>query len=248
MPLLIANWKMHKTVAEARDYFRALDGLLSEKSRASMLFALPYTAIWPMAQDSIASRFQLGAQNLHEMNSGAFTGEISAPMLKEAGASFVLVGHSERRQLFHESDETIASKLHAALASGLKALLCVGETAKEREEGRTEAALERQLAVAGALPPELRSGLMLAYEPVWAIGAATALAADEAGKAHQILRRLLSSMWQQPAKLPIIYGGAVGPASISELLAHPDICGVLVGRASLDPRTFAELASLGIRS
>ncbi len=248
MPLLIANWKMHKTVAEARSYFHEIDGLLSEQSRASMLFALPYTAIWPMSQDPVASRFQLGAQNLHGMNSGAFTGEISAPMLKEAGASFVIVGHSERRQLFCESDEAVAAKLHAALAAGLKAIFCVGETAKERAEGRTEAALERQLAVAGALPSELRANLMLAYEPVWAIGAAAALAADEAGKEHQTLRKLLSSMWGQPAKLPIIYGGAVGPASISELLAHPDICGVLVGRASLDPRTFAELASLGIRS
>ena len=240
VPIIAANWKMYKTGEEAQKFLRALYEQLPEPT-VMILIALPFTSLLPAALVAEEMSYLLGAQNMHEADEGAFTGEISATMIKEVGASFVIIGHSERRRLFHESDETVHKKLKKAFAADLLPLLCVGETLEERETGKTMAVLERQLKFAlGDCPP---ADLVIAYEPVWAIGTGKTATPALAEEAHAFCRSLLDQLWGKEAadRTSILYGGSVTPESVSELAKQPHIDGVLVGGASLDVEKFLKI-------
>lgn len=227
--LVIGNWKMYKTAHEAVQYVRALAPLV----HGEVFLAVPFTAIHAAAEAARGTKIRIGAQNLHEAAEGAFTGEVSGMMLKEAGASFVLIGHSERRTLFGETDEMVHRKLLRALQDDLIPVLCVGETLEEREAGQTEKVLKRQLKVAlkGVV-----GKLIVAYEPVWAIGTGQSATPEMAAAAHAICRSCLD------ASTPVLYGGSVKPENVAQLVAHKEIDGVLVGGASLSAQTFAQIA------
>ena len=203
---------------------------------------MPFTALFTASEAAEGTSIMIGAQNMHDAEEGAFTGEISSRMLQDAGSRFVLIGHSERRHLFGESNAFIARKLKRALASGLKPILCIGETEAEREQGRTQEVLNRQLLES---LPDHPADLILAYEPVWAIGTGKTATAEIAEEAHAFCRSFLSEKWGASAarKIPILYGGSVKPDNIKGLTQKPNINGALVGGASLNPQTFAEIIS-----
>jgi triosephosphate isomerase len=217
---------MHKTAAEGKAFLAAFEPLVA-RAKSEIMIAAPFTALHALRSEKV----WIGAQNMHDQEKGAFTGEISASMLKELGAQFVLLGHSERRTLFGESNAFIHRKLAQALQVGLRPILCVGETLQERESHQTQAVLEKQLKECiGTLAT---STLLVAYEPVWAIGTGKAATADIADEAHATIKRTF--------KVPVLYGGSVTATNISELMKKPHIDGALVGGASLDPHTFAQL-------
>lgn len=242
--VIAGNWKMFKTVAEARSFLTAFIPLV-EGSSAQVLFAVPFTALHAAVQAVAGSKIVIGAQNMHDAKEGAFTGEISSSMLKEAGAQFVLLGHSERRAIFHESNEFIQRKVKSALAAGIKVILCIGESESEREAGKTEEVLRAQLD--GSLP-EMQFAdldqLTIAYEPVWAIGTGKSATAAMAQEAHRFCRMHLGKKWgeERARRVALLYGGSVKPENCKEILAQPDIDGALVGGASLDPQVFAKIA------
>jgi triosephosphate isomerase (TIM) len=238
--LLAGNWKMHHGPAATAAYFNAFLRLTPPHPSRELLLFPPTLALPAAAQASSArSDVAIGVQNLHWESQGAFTGEVSAHMAREAGARWALVGHSERRHLFGESDEETRLKLEAAAEAGLHPVLCVGETIAERRAGEAEAVVRRQLtaALAGGRPS---TRLAVAYEPVWAIGTGETATPDDAAQMHRAiaaeLRRLLGE-----ARVPVLYGGSVKPDNARELLQRPEIDGVLVGGASLDPASFAEI-------
>ena len=228
-PFVAANWKMHKTVSEAVAFARALAPRVAVLDDVEIAVAPPFTA--------------LAAQNVHFEKSGAFTGEVSVAMLAELGCRYVIVGHSERRQLFGETDEIVAKKLRAVQAAGLRPILCVGELLVEREAGRTFDVLRRQLA--GSLAesdPARADELVVAYEPVWAIGTGRTATPELAQEAHAYIRtRLADRFGARASRIRLQYGGSVKPENCSELLAQPDIDGALVGGASLDPEAFSAI-------
>jgi triosephosphate isomerase len=239
----IGNWKMYKTAHEAVDYIDALLPLI-EGVAAEAYLAVPFTSIASAAQRAKKSPLKIGAQNMHDAREGAFTGEIAALMLKEAGASFVLIGHSERRRLFKETLEMIARKVQRALQDHLEPVLCVGETLEEREGGKTEAILKEQLFSAlDAVPDEDAKKLLIAYEPVWAIGTGKSATPEMAAEAHAICRAALKEIFgaRRAAPIPILYGGSVKSENAPELMAQKGIDGLLVGGASLSPETFASI-------
>ncbi len=225
IPIIAGNWKMYKTAKEARDYILELSSLVVQPKRIIML-AVPFTAI----HAAILGQFVVGAQNMHFEEEGAFTGEISARMLKEAGAEFVILGHSERRHIFHESNAFINKKVKKALSAGLKAILCVGE--KEGED--REVVLRAQLTECLEGVTDFKN-LILAYEPVWAIGTGKTATPEMAQEAHKFCRGFVGN------EVSILYGGSVKPEVMSTLMKEADIDGVLVGGASLDPKTFAKI-------
>jgi triosephosphate isomerase (TIM) len=235
IPIIAANWKMYKTGVEAAVFLETFFAHLPTTS-ARVLIAPPFTILHQVAGQK---RFvEVGAQNLHEANEGAFTGEISAHMLKAAGASFVLVGHSERRRLFGDTDSRVHLKVKQALTCGLCPVLCVGETLEERDGGQMEAVLTRQLQTALAdLAP---SQLILAYEPVWAIGTGKSATPEMAAEAHLFCRTILQRIWGKKP-IPILYGGSVTPETAPKLAAQEEIDGALVGGASLDPHKFIHI-------
>jgi triosephosphate isomerase len=235
-PIIAGNWKMYKTAAEAASFVTALAPLVSESS-ASVWIAPPFTAIHAAASAAKGTQITIGAQNMSDAVEGAFTGEISSRMLLEAGARFVLLGHSERRQLFHETDALIHRKLKRAFADELLPILCVGESEQERREGKTKQVLERQLSACleGIDPQEL----VIAYEPLWAIGTGKTATPEIAQEAHAICRALLNRLWGR--QISILYGGSVKPDHIADLMQMPDIDGVLVGGASLEVASFAKM-------
>ncbi len=244
------NWKMHRTAAEARALVRevraAVEGLTE---RVDVAVAPPFTALHAAAEELAGSRIGLGAQNLHFETQGAFTGEVSAPMLVEAGCRFVLVGHSERRQLFGETDEGVRKKTKAALAAGLHPIVCVGETLPERESGRTLEVVGRQVraALAGLTPAEV-GALTLAYEPVWAIGTGKTATAAQAQEVHAAVRAILRELAPAAAEVVRIqYGGSVKPENAAELMAQPDVDGALVGGASLKAPDFSQIVKGALR-
>lgn len=241
-PLLVANWKMHKTIAEAKQFVETLAPLL-DKSQLVYL-AVPFTALATIAADCKALPVSVGAQNMHDEAAGAFTGEVSAQMLKEAGASFVIVGHSERRRLFHEDNAFIARKVRRALIEGLRPILCIGETQEERDNNLTQNVLREQLTACleGVLPEEMER-LTLAYEPVWAIGTGKVATAKDVKAAHGFCRDLVAKKWgrEVAAQLPLLYGGSVKPEGVQELIVLDDVDGFLVGGASLSPIAFSEI-------
>jgi triosephosphate isomerase len=243
-PLLAGNWKMHGTRREAVALARALAEAVGAVREREVVVAPPFTALEAVAQVLAGSRIGLGAQNVHWEAKGAFTGEVSAPMLREAGCTHVIVGHSERRQYFGETDATVGKRLRAALAGGLTPIVCVGETLAEREAGETAAVIARQVAAALAgLAPTDVARCVVAYEPVWAIGTGRTATPAQAEEVHAAIRRQVAGLVSEPvaAGLRILYGGSVKPDNIDALMAEGDIDGALVGGASLDPAAFARI-------
>lgn len=243
--ILAANWKMNLTSGEASDYGQVLIKELGDVNDVEVVLVPPFTAIPALAALSERAPFiRLGAQNLHWEKSGAFTGEISAGMLRALYVKYVVIGHSERRLLFGESDAVINRKVRAALEAGLRPILCVGETLQQRENDEVEKVLEYQLreglrAVSSKDLPEV----VIAYEPVWAIGTGRTATSDQAQAAHAFARTVLASLSDRAVaeRIRIQYGGSVKPENTEDLMRKPDIDGALVGGASLDPRSFAQI-------
>lgn len=244
-PVIAGNWKMHKGPAATRAFFDTFLELSPHRTdRTVIVFPPALSLAAAVAALGDRSDIALGVQDVHWEVEGAFTGDISAPMAAEAGAAWALAGHSERRHGLGELPETVARKAIAARRAGITPILCVGETLEEREDGRLESVLDHQLA------PVLRhfedaelAAVLFAYEPVWAIGTGRTATPADASAAHAHLRRRLGERLADPAAVPILYGGSVKPANVRELLAAPDVDGVLVGGASLDPQSFAALVA-----
>jgi len=241
--IVVGNWKMYKTAREAAGYVEELIPLI-EGCSASVFLAVPFTSIATASKASKGTEMLIGAQNMNDAREGAFTGEIAALMLKEAGAEFVLIGHSERRRFFGETDALIQKKVMRALSDDLIPILCVGETLEEREAGQTEEVLRRQIEVAlKEVPTEEVAKLILAYEPVWAIGTGKSATAQIAQEAHAICKDVLGEVFgkRKAALIPILYGGSVTEKNVTDLIAQKEIDGVLVGGSSLDPKTLSEI-------
>ena len=242
-PLMAGNWKMNKTVEEAAGMVKALKAAVANVSDVEILVCPAFTALYAVNNEIKGSNINLGAQNLFWEAKGAFTGEISPAMVKEAGCSYVIIGHSERRQYFAETDETVNKRVKAAFANGLIPVVCVGETLEEREKDITFKVIETQIrgGLAG-LSPEEASSAVIAYEPVWAIGTGKTATPDQAQQVHAFIRQLYREIYADAAgKVRILYGGSVNPKNVSDLMKQPDIDGGLVGGASLEADSFAQL-------
>ena len=242
--LIAANWKMHKTPAEARDFFRDFLPMVDGHDRDEILVCPTYLAIDAALQAAKESTVAVGAQDVYWQKEGAFTGEICASMLVAVGATHVLIGHSERRQYFGETDDTVNLKLKSALESGLIPIVCVGEVLEEREAGLTDDVLRRQcLRAFNKVSAKKAASLVVAYEPVWAIGTGKTATPELAADAHAIIRaEAADSFGQEFAdKLRVLYGGSVKPENALALMSEQEIDGALVGGASLDPVSFAAI-------
>jgi triosephosphate isomerase len=244
-PLIAGNWKMHKTVSEAVETTRRLVELTKDVSGVDLMIAPTSVSLAPMAELLKGSRIELGAQNLFWEKQGAYTGELSADMLLSAGCRYVLIGHSERRQYFGETDETVNKRLKAALAAGLIPVMCIGESEAERDAGQTFSVLDKQVinGLEGFFSNDLGS-LVIAYEPVWAIGTGKTASDEQAQEAHQYIRALVERQYGKALAntVRILYGGSVKPSNVKALMAMPDIDGALVGGASLEADSFSQLA------
>jgi triosephosphate isomerase len=248
--MMAGNWKMNKTNGELEDFFgsfdthSAFDAEMAEK--VDVLFAVPYTLLANAQKIAGAGAIRIASQNMHAELSGAFTGEVSAIMLKDIGVTATLIGHSERRQYFNETDESVAAKVFTALREGIMPIACVGETLEEREAGKTSEVVERQVKaiLTAAKDP---GDLVLAYEPVWAIGTGKTASPEQAQEVHGLIRGLIKDSYGQATadKMRILYGGSAKPANIDELLAQPDIDGGLVGGASLNAKDFGRMVESG---
>jgi triosephosphate isomerase (TIM) len=242
-PLIAGNWKMHKTEAQAEDYIQALLPRVSSVEGVDVAICVPFTDLRAMIDSARGSRVEVYAQNMHHEPEGAFTGEISAPMLSELDAAGVVLGHSERRELFGETDRALALKTPAALAAGLTPILCVGETETERDAGDTERKLRHQVGedLAGVADEQLVD-VVIAYEPIWAIGTGRVATPEQAQDAIAFVRALVAGRSPQAAeRVRILYGGSVKDENAAELLALPDVDGALVGGASLQAESFAAI-------
>ncbi len=242
--IVAGNWKMNKTVAEALDLISDLKIELANVKEVDIVVCPPFTALGGVSKAILDSNLRLGAQNMSQHNVGAYTGEIAAVMLKEFSVRYVILGHSERRQYQNESDELISKKALAVLAASLKPIVCVGETLAEREAGRTKNVLETQ--VSGSLAGVTREQMaetIIAYEPVWAIGTGKTAATTQAQEAHAFIRGLLGKMFDETVarRVRIQYGGSVKASNARELMSQPDVDGALVGGASLEARSFADI-------
>jgi len=242
--IIAGNWKMNKTVAEALDLVADLKRPLASIKEVDIVICPPFTALSEVSKAVLDSNLRLGAQNISEHSFGAYTGEIAAGMLKEFSTRYVIVGHSERRQYYHETDDIVCKKALAALKAALKPILCIGESLGEREEKRTEKVLETQLrgSLAGFSNQQMEETI-LAYEPVWAIGTGKTASASQAQEAHSFIRHLLGKLFDDTVarRVRIQYGGSVKPANARELMSLPDVDGALVGGASLESRSFADI-------
>ena len=237
---------MYKTQAETRAFFAAFLPAVREVRNCDMVIAPPFTAIAAAAEAAKGSSVAISGQDVFWEKEGAFTGEISAPMLGEAGCRYVIIGHSERRQFFGETSDTVAKKTKAALAAGLIPIVCVGELLEHREAGRTEEICETQFTGGpGALTPEEFSRILVAYEPVWAIGTGKTATPEIAAAAHRFLRKCAERRFsaEQAHTLRILYGGSVKPDNIQGLMAQEELDGALVGGASLDAKSFASIVN-----
>jgi len=244
-PLIAGNWKMYKTEAQAEEYIQALLPLVSSTSGVDIAICVPFTDLRAMVDSARGSRVEVYAQTMHHEPEGAYTGEVSAPMLSELDVSGVVLGHSERRELFGEADKALALKIPAALAAGLVPILCVGETEGERDAGDTERKLRHQIGedLAGVSDEQL-ADIVIAYEPIWAIGTGKVATPEQAQEAIAFVRALVAGRSPEASKrVRILYGGSVKPENAPELLALPDIDGALVGGASLDPGSFAAIVA-----
>jgi triosephosphate isomerase len=241
-PVIAGNWKMYKTARQAADTVRNLAGLVSGVQGVEVVICPPFTALAAAIEAAKGSRVAIGAQDCYWEKEGAFTGEVAVPMIAELGCSHCIVGHSERRQLFGETDATVDRKIDAVLGEGLGCIACVGETLAEREAGQTFAVLERQ--VRSGLSRHLASPrLVIAYEPVWAIGTGKTATPAQAQEAHAFIRGVVAQAASPAAAQAarILYGGSVKPDNIAALMAQPDVDGGLVGGASLDAVSFAKI-------
>lgn len=243
--LIIGNWKSNKTVSEALDFIKKLLPLI-RPGHSRYGIAAPFTCLQSLAQEAKGTEILIGSQNISEQVGGAFTGEISTRMIKDVGATFSLIGHSERRLLYSESDELIKKKIKRSLLDGVRPILCIGETLEQRESGNVIKVLENQLfqALSDLNKDELHA-VTIAYEPVWAIGTGRAATPETAQETHKILRDFLVRKWGEEVcySLKILYGGSVTPENIKDLLKQPDIDGALVGGASLDEGLFAKIVN-----
>ncbi len=239
-PLVAANWKMNKRVAETEEFLEAFLPDARELAGVDLVVCAPYTALVAAVRSARDTEVRVGAQNMHFEESGAYTGEVSAAMLTDIGVQAVVLGHSERRQLFGETDEALTRKVPAALEAGLLPILCVGETEAQRDEDETEQVLRTQLEADLAEVPEARLGqVVVAYEPVWAIGTGRTATTEQAQEACGFIRELLAAHDQAAAAAArIVYGGSMKPGNAAELMSQPDVDGGLVGGASLDPEEF----------
>lgn len=244
-PLIAGNWKMHKTIAEAEAFISALLPAVSTAEGVDVGVCAPFTALQALVDSTRGSRVQIYAQTMHEADHGAFTGEVSAPMLTEIDVHGVVLGHSERRELFGETDGALAAKVPAALDAGLVPILCVGETEAEREAGDTERKLRHQVQEdLERLPDERLADVVIAYEPIWAIGTGKVATPDQAQEAVAFVRALVAARSpEQAARVRVLYGGSVKPDNAAELLALPDCDGALVGGASLEADSFAAIVA-----
>jgi triosephosphate isomerase (TIM) len=246
VPLIAGNWKMYKTVQEAVFFVKELRGVLKEPDDVEVVVAPPFTAVHSVAEAVRNSSIGVAAQDLYWEREGAFTGEVSAAMIAEAGAEYVIVGHSERRRLFGETDQHVSRKIAAAMGAALTPIVCVGETLDERERGETMAVLDRQIKDGlDGVPADRIADLVIAYEPVWAIGTGRTATTAQAGEAHAQIRKRLRQWFGGDAAeaCRILYGGSVKPDNIGELIAEADVDGALVGGASLEVKSFADIVS-----
>lgn len=248
LPIFAGNWKLNHGIAETQAFFEEFLSRVPADHPGTIVICPPALALTTAAA-AVRSRSDvlLGVQNIHWEPSGAFTGEISAPLAKDAGAGLVLAGHSERRHLFGERDEETGRKVAAALEAGLIAVLCVGETLEEREAGRAFEMVERQL-LAGieSVDDSQLERLIIAYEPVWAIGTGKTASPSDASEMHEKIRAALDARWGAAgASIPILYGGSVNGGNAEQLLAAPDVDGLLIGGASLDAAGFAGICAAG---
>jgi triosephosphate isomerase len=248
-PLIAGNWKMYKTIAQAEEFIQALLPRVSSVDGVDVAICPPFTALQAMVDSTRGSRVAIYAQNMHQAPEGAFTGDISAPMLTELNIAGVVLGHSERRELFGETDRALSQKVPAAFAAGLLPVLCVGETEEERERGDTERKLRQQVQEGLArLEPEQLGDVVIAYEPIWAIGTGQVATAEQAQEAVAFVRALVADRSKEAAeRTRILYGGSVKPENASELMALPDVDGALVGGASLDAVAFATIVGAAAR-
>ncbi len=243
-PLIAGNWKMHKTLAEARELVKGIRDGLTTIAGVDVLICPPYPLLFPMAKAVAGTRIMLGAQNAHEATYGAFTGEVSVPMLADAGSTHVIIGHSERRHIYKEDGALLAKKVRAVVVGGLNVIYCVGETLDERESGRTQAVVEGQLtdAIKADVPA---NRLIIAYEPVWAIGTGRTATPAQAQEVHKLIRDRLGGVYGRSTAdaIRILYGGSVKPDNAAGLLSQPDIDGALVGGACLVSADFLAILS-----
>jgi triosephosphate isomerase len=243
-PVMAGNWKMYKTARQAADTIRSLAAAVADAQGVEVVICAPFTALSAAADAAKGSRVAIGAQDCYWEKEGAFTGEVSVPMIADLGCSHCIVGHSERRQFFGETDATVDRKVEAVLAHGLTCIACVGETLAEREAGRALAVLERQ--VRDGLTRHLGSPrLVIAYEPVWAIGTGKTATPAQAQEAHAFIRQVVATAGSSAAAqtVRILYGGSVKPDNIAALMAQADVDGGLVGGASLDAGSFAKIVA-----
>jgi triosephosphate isomerase len=244
MPFIAGNWKMNKTVGEAVDFVRQLKASISGLEGVEVAVAPPFTALYAVHKELEGSSIRLAAQNLFWEEKGAYTGEVSPPMLKELGCQYAILGHSERRQFFGETDETVNRKIKAALGQDLKVIFCIGETLKEREGGKTFPVIERQIT--GGLKDigkEEMKRVVVAYEPVWAIGTGKTATPEQAEEVHRFIREKLEKLYSRgiAEEVRIQYGGSVTPENIKGLMNQKNIDGALVGGASLKSDTFSKI-------
>jgi triosephosphate isomerase len=244
-PYIAGNWKLNKTVAETWDYIRALLPEIEGFKGVDVGLCVPFTALTAAVAATDGSDVIVCAQNMHQEDSGAFTGEVSAAMLTELHVGGVVLGHSERRQYFNETDKALSEKVPAALAAGLKPILCVGETEEERERDETQRKLRHQVQEAlEKLPDDQLADVVIAYEPIWAIGTGKVATPEQAQDAIAFIRALVGDRSKEAAeRVRVQYGGSVNPENAAEILSQPDVDGALVGGASLDPKDFARIVA-----
>ena len=245
-PFIAGNWKMYKTVSDAVKYVKEFRGLVKDVQGVEIVVATPFTTIHAAAEAARNSNVGIAGQDLYSEREGAFTGEISAPMLREAGAEYVIVGHSERRTLFGETDASVNRKLAAAFSAGLVPIACIGETLDQRERRETFDVLDRQIQQGlDGLTADQIAQLVIAYEPVWATGTGRNATPDQAAEAHGHIRKRVRKWFGSDAAelCHVIYGGSVKPDNIRDLISQPDVDGALVGGASLDVRGFFEIVT-----
>jgi triosephosphate isomerase (TIM) len=250
IPMIAGNWKMHKTVAEAERFIAALLPRVAAVDGVEIVLCPPFLALQALVDSARGSQVEIFAQTMHEEDQGAFTGEVSAPMLDEIGVDGVVLGHSERREYFNETDKALQLKLPRALAAGLTPILCVGETEDERERGETERKLRHQVQEGlERVPAERLPDVVVAYEPIWAIGTGRTATPEQAQEAVAFVRALVAGFDKGAAEqLRILYGGSCKPDNAAELMALPDVDGALVGGASLDPADFGAIVEIASRS
>lgn len=244
-PMFAANWKMNKTRGEVTAFLKEFLPLIKDAAKRDVVIAPPFTSLETAVSMVLGSGVKIAAQNMFYKSSGAFTGEISPDMIKDVGVNMVILGHSERRNIFGESDEVVGKKLDAAFKFGLIPILCVGETLSEREAGSVSDVLSRQLGAAFPSISEVSDDFVVAYEPVWAIGTGRTAGPDQAEEAHLIIRNWFKKHFKTGIAdhLRILYGGSVKADNITDLMVMPNVDGVLVGGAALEPGSFADIVN-----